>query len=313
MTLKRKEDTITKEEVLNRLSEYDVYRYECPEFTIGRPFLNFMRGEKDPSLMVFLGQDGRLHHHDHGDNSYRGDCWDLVCQKYGITLPEAIKHVAKTFMLIDGPVDGYKAITGTYSKPLMIPQRHSLIHVTTKKWTPEAMGYWESYSITKEQLREEQVYQVATWSLNRRKQYIGENELCMCYKYTNGYKMYYPTRTKGADKWISNISTQLVENTQVIKNNDVIVITKAKKCRMYLSHLIPGCISVQNETRSGFSEELIEQLKGKQVYVQFDSDPAGKKHSMKLTKELGYKHLNVPDKLLQEGIKDYSDWYRARG
>lgn len=312
MVLIRKVEPITAEEVLSRISEYDIYHYECPEFTLGVAFCNWMRGEKNPSLTIFLGQDGKLHHFDQGDSTYRGDCWDLVQQKYSIGPREAIDHVAKTFMLIDGPVEAYRTITSQYAKPLMLQQRHSLIQCTVRKWTKETLKYWEQYGITIEDLKAEEVYPVREWSLNRRKQYIAEGELCYAYRYTDGYKIYYPGRPKET-KWKSNISTSLVENTKVISENDRIIITKAKKCRMYLSRLLPGVINVQNETRSGFSDELIEMLKDKQVYVQYDSDAAGKKNSMVLTKELGYKHLNCPDVLLNEGVKDFSDWRAKRG
>lgn len=82
---------------------------------------------------------------------------------------------------------------------------------------------------------------------------------------------------------------------------------------MCLSQILPGVISVQNETKSAFSDKLIEKLKDKEVYIQYDSDSAGKRNSMALTKALGYKHLNVPDMLLDEDIKDFSDWRKARG
>jgi hypothetical protein len=54
-------------------------------------------------------------------------------------------------------------------------------------------------------------------------------------------------------------------------------------------------------------------LRNKDVLVQYDSDVAGKRNSMALTNELGYRHLNCPDYLLSEGIKDFSDWRKARG
>lgn len=312
MQLVRRVLPLSAEEVLSRISDYDIYKYECPEFTLGTLLCNWMRGEKTPSMCIFMGEDGKMHHYDQGDNNYRGDCWDLVRQKYGIDPRQAIDHVAKVFMLFSSNTEQYKSITNQYVKPLMEQSRHCLIHVAAKKWEIHEIAYWAQYGIEIQELKAEQIYPVGEYSINRQRQYIAPGELCFAYKYENGFKIYMPNKPK-EEKWKSNVSTSLVENTQVIEENDQIIITKAKKCRMCLSQLHPGVINVQNETRSGFSSELIERLRGKQVYVQYDSDAAGKKNSMLLTKELGYKHLNVPDHMLQYGVKDYSDWIKLDG
>ena len=68
-----------------------------------------------------------------------------------------------------------------------------------------------------------------------------------------------------------------------------------------------------------FMEEMERILntpikKGKEVWISYDSDPAGKKASIKITKEFGFKHINVPDNYWEEdGIKDWADVYNKYG
>jgi len=307
-----KEEKIDHKFILFRISEYDIYRWELGEFTVGKPFCNPLRKDKTPSFTVFLGQDGKLHHKDFADERYKGDCFDIVQQKYGITLVQAFNKIAKDFMLVGGAPDAYKAITDQYIKPVISTKKHSLIQVTTKAFTKADLSYWNDYLIDKEDLKKEQIYSVKSLFLNRQKYPIDKDELVFAYYYDDGFKIYMPHREKG-EKWLSNISTSKVENIEALRDNDRIIITKAKKDKICLSKIISGVVNVQNESRSCFTSEFIEQLKGKKVYVQYDSDVAGKKNSMVLTKELGYLHLNVPDHLLEEDIKDFSDWIKARG
>jgi len=309
--VKKVESTLSRKFILQHISDYDIYRYEIPELSIGRAMHSPMRKDMSPSFSVFMGQDGKLHHMDMADNRYKGDAFDLVCQKYGIALHQAIEKIAKDFGLQEG-LNLYKAITSQYVKPIMDPRRHSVIQVSTKKFTKSDIQYWNQYLLDIEDLKKEDIYSVKELYLNRKRVQIAKDERVYAYYYSDGFKIYMPDKER-SERWLSNITTAKVENIQALDTNQRVIITKAKKCRMCLSKLIPGVINVQNETRSCFTESFVEQLKGKDVYVQYDSDAAGKKNSKILTGELGYRHLNVPDTMLEYGVKDFSDWIKHDG
>lgn len=309
MQLTKSQPLVTRKFILSKISDYDIYRWEIGEFTVGKSILSPLRKDSNPSFSVYLSQDGKLHHIDYADERYRGDCFDLVCQKYGIELIDALNKLAKDFFLIDSPPDAYKAITSQYTKPVMDIKRHSLIQVTTKKLTVKDLQYWNQYLIDKEDLKKEDIYSVKDLFLNRKKIVTGKDELVFAYYYPEGFKIYMPEREK-EHKWLSNITTARVENIKTLDTNSRIVVTKAKKCRICLSKLIDGVVNVQNESRSCFTDIFIKQLSDKEVYIQYDSDVAGKKNSMALTSSLGYKHLNVPDPMFQYGVKDFSDWIK---
>lgn len=258
-------------------------------------------------MCIYLGQDNKLHHVDYADDRYWGDCFDLVCQKYQITLIQALNQIARVFMLVDSQPEAYKAITSQYSKPVMDIRKHCLIQVTTKKYTQDELRYWNQYLISSDDLKKEDIYSVKEMFLNRKKIPIQKGERIFAYWYPEGFKIYMVDRQK-SEKWLSNITTARVENLQAVESNQRIVVTKAKKCRICLSKLMDGVVNVQNETKSCFNDMFIEKLQNKDVYIQYDSDAAGKKNSMKLTSELGYSHLNVPDDMMKYGVKDFSDW-----
>jgi hypothetical protein len=315
MQLARKEEPITLPLLMSKISEYDIYRYEIGDFTIGRAISNPLRKDTYPSLVVYMGESGHLFHRDYADEKYRGGCIDLVMQKYGLNYDGALKKIAKDFGIVNKDSQEYLKITSKYAKPVLDMKKHSLIQVKSRKWEKADLEYWAAFGISLDELRAEDVYCVKEWYLNHRKQYIAPGELCFAYRYPEGFKIYYPTRTKENGKWKSNISTSTVENIGCLKNCSKVLITKSKKDRMVLGKYFSCIISVQNETRSCFTEDFVNVLKGKEVWINFDSDEPGVKNCKIITSEFGYNYINVPKQYLQEEnpIKDFADLYKKHG
>lgn len=301
-----------KELVSSKLSEYDLYHYYLGEFRLNTVMKSPFHKDRHPSFSVGTSASGRLYWRDYSSDE-KGGPIDMVQKMYGLTYPQALQKIAQDFGLLVADGQQYKKIVSSYQQPV-IEKQDTLIHVTAAKWTKKALQYWEAYGIDQQQLQKEDIHNVSEWFLNRKRQEIKLGENVFAYRYgETGFAIYMPDRSKTEGRWKKNISTSVIENEEEIDKHDRIFITKAKKCRMCLSQILPGVISVQNETKSAFSDKLIEKLKDKEVYIQYDSDSAGKRNSMALTKALGYKHLNVPDMLLDEDIKDFSDWRKARG
>lgn len=317
MQLVRKPKPITLELLMSKLSEYDIYRFEIGEFTIGTAICNPLRKDRNPSFCIYVSESGHLFHHDYADEHYRGGAIDLVMQKYGLNFDSALSKVAKDFGIVDKSSEEYKQIVSQYSKPVLDIKRHSHIMVTARPWGKADLEYWSAYGVSLDELRKEEIYCVKTWSLNRRNQYIAPGELCFAYRYKEGFKIYYPTRTKDNGKWKSNITTNTVENLGALKEAAKVLITKAKKDRMVLSRYFPHVLSVQNETRSCFTEVFVNVLKGKDVWVNYDNDEPGVKNCKLVTADFGYKYINVPKGITIPGtdkpVKDFSDWYKHYG
>ena len=312
MQLAKKADDITPELLYSKIADYDIYRYYMGDFTIGRSFCNSHRGDRNPSMVIYVGQAGHLFHRDYADERFRGGPFDLVMQIYpGMNYDAALRRVATDFGIVDAASEDYKKIVSQYNKPVIDMKRHALIQVNARKWEKADLDYWAAYGITYEQLREEEIYCVKQWSLNRRRMHIGKGELCFAYRYNEGFKVYYPTRTKDEGKWTTNISTSTVENLDALKGASRVLITKAKKDRMVLSRYFPTVLSVQNESRACFTPEFLLALEGKEVWINFDSDEPGVKNCKIVTEEFGFKYINIPKLYLP--TKDFADLYKQEG
>lgn len=312
MELAKREELINKEFLFSKIEPYDVYRYYIGNFTIGHIFNSPFRKDNNPSFGVYM-RNGKLQHNDFADDRYRGDCIDFVQQMYNLDIKRATQKIAKDFGIAEGK-DESERITSLYTKPFIDQKRHSFIQVSTRAWKKEDAAYWTQFGISKEQLKAEEVYPLKEVFINRRKVRTDKDELFYAYRYEEGFKIYFPNRPKG-ERWFSNIPLTKVENIKILDeyNPSVVLLTKSKKDRLVLSRYFPYVLNVQNETRSSFTSELVEKLKGKTVWINYDSDEVGVKNCIRITTEFGYRYINVPKVYLEEGIKDYADLYRLHG
>lgn len=315
MVLQKRQELITLDTIFTKLSSYDIYKYYLQSFKIGIAIKNPLRKDSHPSFSIYEGKDGKLHHIDYADERYRGNCIDLVMQIYQIPFKEAVIKVGRDFGLTEG-ADEYKKIIEAYKQPEIAKKQSAKIQVSTKAWTTADRKYWGQYNLTVEELKEDSVYSLNEVYVNRSKFPIKKDELVYGYYYPEGFKIYMPERSKEQGKWISSIPTSLLEGIETLNGHPEVIVTKAKKDKLLLRKMFPQLeiISCQNESGSGLTDEVLEKLKGKEIYINFDSDPPGKRASTIQTQRIGCKHINVPDsKYVEKGIKDMSDWYKEEG
>ena len=308
MKLEKREETISKDYLFSKINEYDVYRYYIGEFTIGQSRKSPFHKDNNPSFSVYM-RDGKIQHRDHSDDTFRGDCINLVEQLYNLDIKAALMKIAKDFGIEDGK-DESARITSQYVKPFIDQKRHSFIQVTVRKFNQADGNYWKQFGITSAQLKEDNVYPLKEAWINKHRCPVLKDELAYVYRYDEGYKLYFPNRPKD-ERWKSNIPLTIVENRKIIQGADRIIITKSKKDRLVLSRYLDNVINVQNETRACFTESFVEELRGKEVWINYDSDDAGVKNCIKITEEFKYNYINVPRSYLP--IKDFADLYRVHG
>ena len=161
---KRKTE-LTREEILKRISAFDIYRKFFGDFKINEVTYNHLRGEKDGTPSFIIGNRyGELLHHDFSrGKEWSGDCFQLVEQAYNCSFNEALKIIDREFCLgISSGTLGeeYKKITSTYEQPEESGKRYALIQMSTRKFTNEELGYWNEYYQDISDLKRENVYSI---------------------------------------------------------------------------------------------------------------------------------------------------------
>lgn len=316
-----KKEVITKEDILSRITGYDIYRYYFGNFKINDITNNHLRGEKTPSFIIGNKLDSNLTHKDFGDYKWRGDCFNLVEQIHNCDFLTALKIIDKDFSLgiCDKKVEVKKVITWEQPKESIIKPA-PLIQVQTRPFTLEELRYWDNLYLDKSDLKRGNVFAPNQIIRNKRRIPLG-NLMTFCYWYPELeiwkiYRPFAPKREKDTPvnqwKWDNGgIPFNYCDNLSSIQSCKYGFLGKGRKDRMYLEKVLGICMAdTQAEDPACISEYTINYLReNSEIQVcLFDADKKGKETSWWLTNNHGYKHCNVPDKYLEEGITDFPDW-----
>jgi hypothetical protein len=310
MKLERKQP-LTKEWLFSHIDSYQVYQYYVPNLKIQYPICSPLRSDRSPSWRVFPC-DGVLLWKDMSTDE-AGDCVTMVMKMFQIKYHEAIQRIAQDMGIVAGNNNTPRVIQSHYKVEECKP---ALIQVTARKvYTAADREWWGRYMIGTDDLKKGEIESVTEVYINRKKYHIDKRELVYAYRFPDDkFKIYMPERSKEQGKWLSNISQKYIEGYSQLNGDPKVLITKSRKDKILLSKIIPyPVMAVQNESGSGFSEEVVKKLSAKEVIINYDADPTGVTNCKKLCDKYHYNWLNTPKELMAEGIKDCSDWVAKRG
>ena len=311
---------LTPQAILQKISEYDVFRFYMPDksWKINQATLSPFRQESNPSFVIG-NKRGFLSFIDFGDTSKRGDCFTFVKMLFNLsTIDDVLRMIDKDFGLGFLPgtsTDRYKAIQKEYKQPEDLGKRYSLIQVVTRRFTQEELEYWNQYYQSLDDLRANNVYSIKKLYLNRKMFPLKETDLRFGYLYDGHWKIYRPFGDKKS-KWVpNNVPITAMDGRDDITNCSVAFINKSKKDYMVMKKVFPCCCAVQNEGVACFSDGNVEYLKANsdRQILSFDADEVGVKNSQMITKLFDFEYANVPRKYLSEGIKDWADLAKEHG
>ena len=320
MNLVGKRSKVTIEEILKRITEYDIFRWYMPnkDWKVNKPTFSPFRNENNPSFVIG-NKHGRLSFIDFADTNRRGDCFDFVRMLFNFaTVHDAAKLIDRDFGLGLGSgqaTEEYKKIVAEYKQPEDVGKRYSLIQAVTRKFTNEELAYWAQYHQSIDDLRANNIYSIKKLYLNKQLFSLKENELRFGYLYDGHWKIYRPFGDRKT-KWVpNNVPITTMDGKEDIKNCKVAFINKSKKDYMVMKKVFPCCCAVQNEGIACFSHENVEYLKANSdvQILSFDSDVTGVANSQQITKLFDFGYLNVPKIYLKEGIKDWADLAKVHG
>ncbi|MHA2366949.1 MAG: toprim domain-containing protein [Candidatus Hodarchaeales archaeon] len=313
----------TPENILNFVSEYDIYRNYIGDFVIGRTFTSPLRdgGDQDdnPSFGIYWSKkySNKLLFKDLA-KGVKGDCFVFVSEKYGISYNNAILKVILDFRIQDYfKVPKVVKITPQKRPPKLIDKdnlpkpNENIIQVRIRDWQPHDIKFWNRFGITIDILRRYNVYPIDYIFLNTN--IIKADKHSYAYhEQKDGidrFKIYQPYSDKL--KWLSNfIEGTLSGWTQMPNKGDKLIITSSLKDVMTLVRLGFHSISPQTETYT-FKNHIINELNKRfnEIYIFYDYDKAGIQNAFKNHREYGF----IPIFTKSTILKDPSDYFEKRG
>jgi len=273
---------ITKEGLLRKITDIDIYRhYIGKNVELGVKLKSFLRDEDDPSFGFFIGDSGEICFNDFLLGG--GDCVKFVQLKFGLNFHEALSKIA-----IDLKLDHLFIVKKTFKtessyNPDTFEDRDKILSKAnnfklgkkSREWEARDLAYWLKFGIDHETLIKYNVEPISYIFINQ-KPILAEK---FAYAFTEfkdnveTYKIYQPYSERY--KWINNHNHSIWQGwNQLPGIGKTLIITKSLKDVMAISNIL-GIPSVSLQSESTFPKaHIIDELKErfKQIFILYDND-----------------------------------------
>lgn len=303
---------LTLDNIYNKVSPYEIFRYYCGNFDPGKRTHSPLRKDRNPSFAIFLyGTTWLWKDFATGES---GNDITLIMKKFGCDFKGALNRINTDFNLGLNS-SSFKTVDRTPYIPQIKERVRADIKIKSREFTKEDLKYWSSFAISEETLIKYQVKSISHYWINGSMYFTGKY-LAFAYVFPDGYKLYFPEKTEY--KWFSN-STWIQGLLQLDKTRDTLIITKSLKDVLVLDTMNISAIAPQSENII-ISTKHIEKAKErfKYIFTLFDYDNAGIHLAWQMRKLYGIEPLFLTEGLWKRkqgylSCKDIADYVRKFG
>ncbi len=307
---------ITAQEILQKISEYDIFRYYCKNFKeLDKSFCSELRSDKHPGCRVFLTFTNQVKYRDFAANQTL-DCFQYVMEKYNLHYYEALNVVAGDFNIRKNTITISPRVIAANDefklKMANIPREVKLEFVK-QSWNLIDFEYWGQYGIDFETLDHYGVISAKQTYLLRGNHRVTFNYASKKprygYLFKDSSKAYSPYENK-LGKWM-NDGNSIEGWNQLDEKADLLIITGGLKEVMIYHKMNINAIALPSETYN-LSEELVNKLKLKfdKIIVNFDNDKQGLISADKILEKY---NINYFCTNLEKDLADYVKGYSLEG
>jgi len=297
--------TITYEDILERISEEDIYRHYVGDFKIGKVYNSPLRDDKNPSFGIFVDKkSGSLLYKDMATGQC-GGVVKLVKEIKGLTTyRQALEEIVKDMNVW--------SISDKLQSRRKYKHVETKITISRKPFSYIDMNFWWQFGIGFETLKKFNVYATSKFFVNSIEKAKYTKELPIyAYKVFDKFKIYRPLSPK-IDKWRGNLSLLDIQGfEQLPESGELLVITKSLKDVMTLYELGYNAIAPSSET-ADIPEIVVTNLKSrfKRITMFYDRDKTGMSFTRKAVAKYGFDFIFINKK---HKTKDISDLVRNIG
>ena len=301
--------TMSLKDLLDKLTDYDIYSYYVGQFKIGKLFNSPLRSDdKNPSFAIFKGINGGLFFKDHGSGE-GGNAIKFVKLYKNINTKDELERELLRIVRKMNPNSGNAIRTYSYS----VDSGPTDIGIVRQPFTDVDKRYWKQFHISIDTLRKFQVFSIKYFLCNRvvRGTYK-ETSPMYAYKVDDKFKIYRPLASKFT-KWRTNLTNRNVQGLSElpVEGGNLLIITKSLKDVMCLYEMGFNAIAASSET-TFIPDDILDSLrhKWKNVIMLYDRDKTGMLESRKYSKQYKldalFVHKRFKAKDVSDAVKDNS-------
>lgn len=292
--------SLSEEEIYKKVSQEEIYRYYIGDYYVNSVMSAPYREDKNPSFVLYYGDNSNLLWFDFGRNK-SGGLIKLLTLMFNINYRQALEEIDSSLNLgiLNKPKNNIIRFPEYENKIRKV--KETKLSVIKQPFNNIDKEYWFKGGISKKTLEIFEVSSTDKVFINGRPiwKYV-ENNPIYSWEEKGKLKCYRPLNKDKKGKWITDCKQSIIQGyTQLPETGDLLVITKSLKDVMVYYEINIPAIAPQGEYII-ISEEVINDFKKrfKKIITNFDNDEAG----INLSKE--YKKLYNIDYFLLQDYKD---------
>jgi hypothetical protein len=303
----------------------NIFEYELGQIQRKNIFSPFRTEKNAPSFRVKQSVNGSWIGIDYGGDNWTGNAIAFVQKRYGLTFSEAMSKIIQDLGLAT-KIKEYKPIIQNI-KSTPIEKDIPYIEFDDIPFDKAHAAYWDKYYLPETFLRENNLFRVDKWAINKKVQPKTEGELTFGYWAEDIQRAKImrigPNVGKG-DKWRSGMENSYLWNYYRYKNIpeklSYMFTWKSQKDELVARYLNYHSISTQSENaKIMLIPELSNNVERINAITEhnimgFGTDPQGKATSIEITKSTGWDWFNIDNHHYKnEDIEDPADFVEGYG
>lgn len=312
-------DHLHSETILEKISEYDIFRYYCPNFKeLGVKFCSDIREDDSPSVSI-VEWKGRLLYKDFGHPDHSYNCFRYIQEKYNCKFIDALRIIDNDFglnlSLYKDEVSFTMGVLGFRSGRQLERRKTTIIKKKSRSWNKKDAEFWKQYLISKKTLCKFDVSPISHYWINENR---FSCEQSYAFRVGNKFKIYSPYETD--TKWTSNTTKNHIQGyKQLPEEGNLCILASSLKDVMCLFEMGFSAIALQSEMQMP-EEALIKKLQErfKKVVVLYDNDfdnpgNPGQTMAQKICQTYSLKNIYIPEEYCVKDISDYVAKFTSLG
>lgn len=299
--------TMSLRDILDKLTDLDIYTYCIGQFKVGKLINSPLRsGDNNPSFGIFQSRNGGLLWKDLGTGSC-GNAIKFLKEFKGINTREELERELLRIVRRINP--NLSTRTNTYNKP----KTETDIGIVRQPFTDVDKQYWKQFGIHIDTLKKFNVFSIKYFLCNSvvRSTYK-ETSPMYAYKVYDKFKIYRPLASKFT-KWRTNLTNRHVQGLAELpkEGGEILIITKSLKDVMCCYEMGFNAIAASSET-TFIPEDILKSLrsKWKHILILYDRDATGMHKAREYSKQYKLDAFFINKKFK---AKDLSDAVKVNG
>ena len=320
LKIRKPNERLHTDSILEKISEYDIFRYYCPSFKkLNAKFCSELRRDNRPSVSIGV-YNNKLLYKDFGCPDHSFNCFAYVQTKYNCDFYAALRIIDCDFNLglanHSNDVSFTMGYIGYRRDSFKMPKKQTIIQKRRRRWNKNDKIFWSKYLISKEILLTFGVEPISHYWINGNR--FTCKSITYAYRFGNKFKIYAPYEEE--NKWASNTNKEIIQGyRQLPAKGDLCIIASSLKDVMCLFAMGIPAVALQSEMQMPEAKTIKElQERFKKVALFYDNDfnnpnNPGQTMANRICKKYHLNNIIIPDVYKLKDLSDYVAHFKRYG